>query len=255
MTWRKLLLGALAVLMASCSAPRPTQPPVTPTAAATRVRVERATPTKSAGETSTPVAVATATAAASATVAPTATPAATPLPSPTVSTSQSGGAAAPARIQATLVATGSVMAKSVPSLDPRKYAAPVLLTPDNNAVYHVSQPVVHFVWANTPSDLLTFGQMAQCTSDATHFRKVFETTHLVFHSLDTARPDIEAFMDTGTDFNLNLTKVSPGRYSWSVNVTAVCESYVIGQRNTTIERRYLGAVSPSSAPRTLVWIP
>lgn len=147
------------------------------------------------------------------------------------------------------------MAKSVPSLDPRKYAAPVLLTPDNNAVYHVSQPVVHFVWANTPSDLLTFGQMAQCTSDATHFRKVFETTHLVFHSLDTAQADIEAFMDTGTDFNLNLTKVSPGRYSWSVSVAAVCESYVIGQRNTTIERRYLGAVSPSSAPRTLVWIP
>lgn len=252
---RRISLFAIvmALLVTGCAAPRPTPPQAEPTA--TRARVERATPTRPAGETSTPRVVTTATAAASATVAPTATPAATPLPSPTVSTSQSGGAAAPARIQATLVATGSVMAKAVPSLDPRKYPAPVLLTPDNNAVYHVSQPVVHFVWANTPSDLLTFGQMAQCASDATHFRKAFETTHLVVHSLDTARPDIEAFMDTGTDFNLNLTKVSPGRYSWSVNVTAVCESYVIGQRNTTIERRYLGAVSPSSAPRTLVWIP
>ncbi len=265
---KPLFALVFALLVTSCAAPRPVLPQAEPTA--TRTRGERPTPTKPAGETSTPAAVATV--AASPTVAPTAaatvTPApttanpvkpigeaTTPSPSPAPKAMTSGSAATPTIPPPTLVATGSVLAKAVPSLDPRKYAAPVLLTPDNNAVYHVSQPLVHFVWGNTPSDLLTFGQLPQCASGATNFRKVFESTHLVFHSLDAARPDIEAFMDTGTDFNINLTTVPSGRYSWWVNVAAVCESYVIGKRTTTIERYYLGAVSPSTAPRTLVWIP
>jgi hypothetical protein len=141
-----------------------------------------------------------------------------------------------------------------------------VLSPDNNAVYHISQSVVRFTWGNTPSDLMKFGQMAQCTSDATHFRKAFETNQIVIHSLDSAQPDIIGWMDTGTDYTLNLTTLYPtplpaGRYSWTVNIGVVCESSVVGQRNdilghkNTLERTYLGAVSPSSAPRTFTWIP
>jgi|GEM_PF-4194562 len=248
MSWRKLFL-VFMVLIVGCSAPQPTQPQIAPTTAATRVRVERATPTKAAAETRLPIVAATATAAASATVAPTATPA------PTVSTSQSSGAAAPARIQATLVATGSVMAKSVPSLDSRKYPAPALLTPYDNAVYHVAQPVVTFTWTNTPDELMRFGQIAGCISDDTHFRKAFETNQILIRRPDAKQPDIVGWMDTGTDYTLNLTTLAPGRYSWSVNVGVVCESYVVGQRTATIERAYLGAVSPASAPRMFTWIP
>ncbi len=151
--------------------------------------------------------------------------------------------------------------EAVPSLDQNKYPAPVPVTPDDNAVFHVAQPVVHFVWTNTPADLMTFGQLSECQPDSTHFRYALETTQLVFHSLDNAQPDIVAWMDTGTDYNLNLTTVKPGRYSWWVNIGVICQSYVIGQRNdlpqhkSTLDRTYLGQVSPSSAPRMLTWIP
>ena len=83
----------------------------------------------------------------------------------------------------------------------------------------------------------------------------------MIHSLDTAQPDIVGWMDTGTDYTLYLTPLPAGRYSWTVNIGVVCESYVVGQRNdilghkNTLERTYLGAVSLSSAPRTFTWIP
>jgi hypothetical protein len=161
---------------------------------------------------------------------------------------------------------------SVPSLDPRKYPAPKPLTPDDNAVYHVSQPVVRFAWNNTPSDLMRFGQMAQCTSDATHMRKAFETNQIVIHSLDTSQPDIVGWMDTGTDYTLDLSTLPAGRYSWIVNIGVVCESHIVGKRDnttpldddknndpayhkSTLERTYLGLVSLSSAARMFTWIP
>jgi len=125
----------------------------------------------------------------------------------------------------------------------------------------VSQPVVHFAWSATPTDLMTFGQTPGCVSDATIFRRAFESYQLVIHSLDTPRADQVQWTDNGTVFDLNLTTVPQGRYSWSVNVVTLCESYVVGQHNdlpqhkSTLQRAYLAPASPTSATRTINWVP
>jgi hypothetical protein len=148
-----------------------------------------------------------------------------------------------------------------PSLNPNKYPAPVLLTPQDGAVYHDAQPIVHFTWTNTSDKLLLFGEEPQCTSDATHFRHTFETNQLVIHSLDGKQPDRVQWQDAGTEYYLNLTTVPAGRYSWWVNIGVVCESYVVGQRDgtpwqkSTLERTYLGQVSPNSPARMFTWTP
>jgi hypothetical protein len=261
MRWLVCVVG-LAVLAAGCMPTSPTQPTTTPVVLPTGIRIVRPT--------SAPTVAATATLSASAT--PTLPiPTATPAPSATATATRVNSSVARTNPPATLVATGSA-AMSVPSLDVRKYPAPKSLTPDDNALYHVSQPVVRFIWGNTPADLMTFGQMSQCTSDATHFRKAFETNQIVIHSLDTAQADIVGWMDTGADYTLNLTTLPAGRYTWSVNIGVVCESYTVGQRDdthplyenrnndpayhsSTLQRTYLGPVSLSSTPRTFTWIP
>ncbi len=253
----------LAVLAAGCQPAQSTPSSVKPVVTATQFRIERPT--------FAPSLLATPTLRASATpgLSPIAT--ATPAPSSTATVTNASAAKVRTNPPAALAATGSA-AMSVPSLDPRKYPAPKPLAPDGNAVYHVSQPVIHFVWGNTPSDLMKFGQMPQCTSDATHFRKAFETNQIVIHSLDAAQPDIAGWMDTGTDYTLNLTTLPAGRYAWSVNISVVCESHIVGKRDdthplydnrnndpayhqSTLERTYLGPVSLSSAPRMFTWIP
>ena len=251
--WLVCVVG-LAVLAAGCMSTSPTQPTTTPVVLPTSLRIVRPT--------SAPTVAATATATLSAPATPTLLPiaTATPAPSPMATANNVSAASIRTNPPATLVATGSA-AMSVPSLDLCKYPAPKPLAPDDDAVYHASQPEVHLTWGNTPSDLMKFGQMSQCTSDATHMRKAFETNQIVIHSLDTSQPDIVGWMDTGTDYTLNLTNLPAGRYSWTVNIGVVCESYVVGQRNdilghkNTLERTYLGSVSLSSAPRTFTWIP
>jgi len=249
--WLVWVVG-LAVLAAGCQSAQATPSPVKPVATATQFRLERPTLAPS------PLATPTLRATAPAWLLPLAT--ATPAPSSTATATSASSAAVRTNPPAALVATGSA-AMSVPSLDLRKYPAPKPLAPDDDAVYHASQPEVHLTWGNTPSDLMKFGQMSQCTSDATHMRKAFETNQIVIHSLDTSQPDIVGWMDTGTDYTLNLTNLPAGRYSWTVNIGVVCESYVVGQRNdilghkNTLERTYLGSVSLSSAPRTFTWIP
>jgi len=170
------------------------------------------------------------------------------------------------------------------TLNPRKFPAAALLAPDINATYHVSQPVVHFAWSDvsqpvvhdassdTPTNMLTFGQMPGCVSDATNFRRALESYQLVVHSLDVSRPDIVQWTEKNPTFDLNLTTVPAGRYSWSVNVVTLCESYVVGQRDdtrptakahssdpafhkSTLQRTLLGPVSPTSATRTINWVP
>ena len=158
------------------------------------------------------------------------------------------------------------------SLDPRKYPTPIQLAPDNNVTYHVAQPIVHFAWSATPTDLMTFGQTPGCVSDATNFRRALESYQLIIHSLDTPRADQVQWTDNGTTFDLNLTTVPQGRYSWSVNVVTLCESYVVGQRDdtrptvkahssdpafhkSTLQRAYLRPVSPTSATRIINWVP
>lgn len=260
--WLVWVVG-LAVLAAGCQSAQSTPLPVKPVAAPTQFRIERPT--------FAPSLLATPTLRASAT--PGLSPIATATPAPPSTATATSASAAKVRTNppATLVATGSA-AMSVPSLDSRKYPAPSPLMPDDNAVYHVSQPVVRFVWGNTPPDLMKFGQMPQCASDATRFRKAFETNQIVIHSLDTAQPDIVGWMDTGTDYTLNLTTLPAGRYAWSVNIVVVCESHIVGKRDdthplydgknndpayhrSTLERACLGPVSLSSAPRMFTWIP
>jgi hypothetical protein len=265
MTIRKWLVGVLTVLMvAGCAAPPPTRPQVVPTAAAptaTRTRAVRPTPTPEA----------TATATALPTVAPSATattaPTVTPSPSPTTMPSNAAVLPAPKSSVASGAASGVLL-----SIDPRKYPTPIQLAPDNNVTYHVAQPVVHFAWSATLTDLMTFGQTPGCVSDATNFRRAFESYQLVIHSLDTPRADQVQWTDNGTAFDLNLTTVPQGRYSWSVNVVTLCESYVVGKRDdtrplydnrnndpafhtSTLQRTYLGPVSPTSVTRMINWVP
>jgi len=253
---RKWLLGVLTVLMvAGCSAPQPTRPQVVPTTAtasptATRARTVRPTPT--------PQATATATTSPSVAPSATATTVLTLAPSPSPTAMPAGAAVQPAPKSsvASSAASGVLL-----SPDPRKYPTPVLLTPDNNATYHVAQPVVHLAWSATPTDLMTFGQMPGCVSDATNFRRAFESYQLVIHSLDAPHADIVQWTDNGTEFDLNLTTVPQGRYSWSVNVVTLCESYGVGQRNdlpqhkSTLQRAYLAPASPTSATRSINWVP
>ena len=261
MTVRKLMLGLLIVFVAAgCSAPRPTQPQATPPAAAavpTATRAQRVRPT--------PEASATATALPTVVPSVTATTAPTVPPSPAPTATPANVAAQPASKPG--IASGVLLA-----INPRKYPAPVLITPDNSATYHVSQPVVHLAWSAAPTDLMTFGQTPGCVSDATNFRRAFESYQLVIHSLDAQRADQVQWTDNGTVFDLNLTTVPQGRYAWSVNVVTLCESYVVGKRNdtrplydnknndpayhqSTLQRTYLGPVSPTSAVQVINWAP
>ena len=252
MMTRKWILGVLTILMvAGCAAPQPTRLQPTPAAAAavptaTRARTVRPTPTPEA----------TATATALPTVAPSVTattaPTVTPSPSPTAMPADAAVQPAPK----SSVASGVLLA-----IDPRKYPAPALLTPYDNTTYHVAQPVVHLAWSATPTDLMVFGQTPGCVSDATNFRRAFESYQLVIHSLDARRADQVQWTDNGVTFDLNLTTVPQGRYAWSVSVVTLCESYVAGQRNdlpqhkSTLQRTYLGPVSPTSATRIINWVP
>jgi hypothetical protein len=267
-TVRKLMLGVSIVLVAAgCAAPQPTRPQATPAAAAvvpTATRAQRARPTPTPEAKATATALPTVAPSATATTAPTAAPSLTPTVAPT------RAAAAPANLPA---APGSSVSSGVLlSLDPRKYPVPALLTPGNNATYHVSQPVVHLAWSATPTDLMTFGQTPGCVSDATNFRRAFESYQLVIHSLDAQRADQVQWTNNGTVFDLNLTTVPQGRYAWSVSVVTLCESYVVGQRNdtrplydnknndpayhkSTLQTTYLGPVSPTSETRIINWIP
>jgi hypothetical protein len=109
-------------------------------------------------------------------------------------------------------------------------------------------------WKAVSDDLMTFGQTPGCASDATNFRRALEVYQLVIRNLDGQRPD-QAQWEESTQFSLNLTPLPEGRYSWSVNVATICESYVVGKRASTIGRSYLAAASPVSAARTFTWIP
>ena len=245
---RKLLLGILiAVLVTGCAAPRPAQPQQA-ALAATPTRVQR--PTRAPEPTATATVVASPTAAPTATVA---TPA-TPQPLPTATVTPSSDAAAPANLS-TAPTTGGKGSGVVLSLNSRKYPAPTLLTPDNNATYHVAQPVVRMAWSATSTDLMTFGQTPGCVSDATNFRRAFESYQLVIHSQDAVRADQVQWTENSAEFDLNLTTAPQGRYSWSVSVVTLCESYVAGQRAKTITRSFVGPASPVSASRTFTWIP
>lgn len=274
----KTILGVLIVLLvAGCAAPQLTRSQVAPTTAAaaptaTRARAARPTPTPAPEATTTATTLPTVAPSATATTAPTVTP------SPALTVTPADVAAQPASA-APSGAFGVLLA-----LNPRKFPAPALLTPSDNATYHVSQPVVHFAWSDvsqpvvhssssgTPTNLLTFGQMPGCVSDATNFRRALESYQLVVHSLDVSRPDIVQWTEKNPTFDLNLTTVPAGRYSWSVNVVTLCESYVVGQRNdtrptaeahssdpafhkSTLQRTYLGPVSPTSITHTINWVP
>ena len=263
MTVRKLMLGLLIVFVAAgCAAPQPTRPHATPAASAavpTATRAQRARPTPTPEASATATALPTAAPSATATTAPTVTRSPAPMATP------ANAAAQPASKPG--VASGVLLA-----INSRKYPAPVLLTPGNSATYHVSQPVVHLAWSATPTDLMTFGQTPGCVSDATNFRRAFESYQLVIHSLDAQRADQVQWTDNGTTFDLNLTTVPPGRYSWSVKVVTLCESYVVGKRDdtrplydnrnndpayhqSTLQRTYLGPVSLTSATRIINWVP
>jgi len=102
---------------------------------------------------------------------------------------------------------------------------------------------------------MTFGQTPGCVSDATNFRRAFESYQLVIHSLDAQRADQVQWNENNPTFDLNLTTLPQGRYAWSVSVATLCESYVAGQRAKTITRSFLGPVSPTSATRAFNWIP
>jgi len=277
MVHKTILRVLIVLLVAGCAAPQPTRPQPTPAAAAA---VPTATRARAARPTSTPTPEATATATALPMVAPSAT--ATTAPTATLSPS-------PTMTPANVVAQSASVAPSGASgvlltLNPRKFPAPALLTPDINVTYHVSQPLVHFAWgdvsqpvvhdasSDTPTNMLTFGQMPGCVSDATNFRRALESYQLVVHSLDVARPDIVQWTEENPTFDLNLTTVPAGRYSWSVNVVTLCESYVVGQRDdtrsagkahssdpafhkSTLQRAYLRPVSPTSATRIINWVP
>jgi len=249
----KLLMGIVAILVAGCAAPQSAQPQVAAAAAAvttaTATRVARSTPAIASQAMTTMLP----TVAPSAT--PTSTPTATPVPSPTAT----AAAVTSAKSQTAATTSGQGSGVLLP-LDSRKYSTLTLLTPDNNATYHVAQPVVHLAWSATSTDLMTFGQTAGCVSDATNFRRAFESYQLVIHSLDGKQADQVQWTENSTEFDLNLTTLPEGRYSWSVNVVTLCESYVVGERNglqhkSTLERTYVAATSPTSATRIINWVP
>jgi hypothetical protein len=110
-------------------------------------------------------------------------------------------------------------------------------------------------WSAAPTDLVKFGQMTGCVSDATNFRRSLESYQLVIRSLDVQRPDMVQWTEIGTEFDFNLTTVPQGRYAWSVSVVALCESYVVGKKALTTERILLGPASPTSATRIVNWVP
>ena len=254
MRMRMLAIGVLVALIAAgCAAAAPTaRPQTTPGAAAavptaTRVRGQQPTPTPAPTET--------------ASVTPTAQPTvepSTPMPSPTAITAPSSASVAPANPQmnppAAPLTTGSTSGVLL-RLNPLKYPAPTLLAPADNAVYHVSQPVVQLVWSGSDSSFMTFGQMPGCVSDATNFRRAFESYQLVIHNMDGTRPDMVQWNENNPEFYLNLTTVPAGRYSWKVNIVTLCESYVVGQRATTIQRSLVAPSSPTSATRIINWVP
>lgn len=271
MTCRKMLLGVLMVLLvAGCAAPTPSRPQsVAPAASAPAVSAPAATATRArqgqVRPTQTVTSAVTATALPSATRSPAPTATATLAPTATATPVKVTGAVNP--VAAVTRASGVLLA-----LDARKYPSPALLGPENNATYHVSQPVVHFAWSPTPTDLLKFGQMPGCVSDAVNFRRAFESYQLVIRSLDGTRPDQARWTDNNPSFDLNLTTVPAGRYAWTVNVVTLCESYVVGQRHdthplyenrnsdpayhpSTLQTTLVGAVSPWSATRSINWVP
>jgi hypothetical protein len=245
---KRLLAGIVAILLVGCAAPQSVAPQVAAAAAVTST----GTRDRSTQPTSTPEAQATAT--ASPTVVPSTTATITPTVMPTVTPQPSQTTAASVQSQSALTTSGKASGVLL-SLDSVKYPTPTLLTPDNNATYHVSQPVVHLAWMAAPTDLMTFGQTTGCVSDAINFRRAFESYQLVIHSLDVTQPDIVQWTENSTTFDWNLTTVPQGRYSWSVNVVTLCESYVVGQRSKTITRSLLSPVSPTSATRMITWIP
>jgi hypothetical protein len=183
----------------------------------------------------------------------------TPLPTPTAAAQPANIAIPPAYQPAPpLIADGGLLL----AIDPRKYPAPILLTPGDNVTYHVSQSVVHIAWSATPTDLMEFGQTPGCVSDATIFRRAYESYQLIIHSLDASRPDQVQWTDNNPSYDLNLTTVPAGRYTWEANVVTLCQSYEIGLRNdlskyhkSTLETTLVGAVSPTSGTRTINWVP
>ena len=254
MRMRKLAIGVLVALIAGgCAAAAPTARPQTAPGAeaavptATRVRGQQPTPTPAATEA----------ASVTPTVQPTVEPS-TPTPQPTATTVPSSAGAAPANPRANPPAapltTGSASGVLL-RLSPSKYPAPTLLAPADNAVYHVSQPVVQLAWSGSDSSFMTFGQTPGCVSDATNFRRAFESYQLVIHNMDGARPDMVQWNENNPEFDLNLTTVPPGRYSWKVNIVTLCESYVMGQRVKTIQRSLVTPASPTSATRVINWVP
>jgi hypothetical protein len=262
-----LLMGIIAILLAGCAVPQSAQIQAVSAAAVvpTTALVQAATRAQlSPLVTLTQTAEAQATATASPTVTPVATatnpsPTATPkVSSPTASVA-ANSASSFASSATSSVASSATSGVLLP-LDSHEYSAPTLLTPDNDATYHVSQPVVHLAWSATSTDLMTFGQTAGCVSDATNFRRAFESYQLVIHSLDAERTDQVQWTENSTAFDLNLTTLPAGRYLWSVNVVTLCESYVVGERNglhqkSTLERIYVAAASPTSATRIINWVP
>lgn len=240
----KLLMGIVVILMASCTAPQATQPQAASSVStATRARAVQPTPTVEAQITAT----------ATPTVAPSAT--ATTSPSPTDTPIQVLSQTASVTASATSSPASSAASGVLLAINPNKYPTPSLLMPDNNTTYHVSQPVVHLAWSATPTDLMTFGQTPGCVSGSTNLRRAFESYQLVIHSLDAKRADQVQWTENSTGFDLNLTTLPQGRYSWSVNIITVCESYVVGQRNKTITRSFVGQVSPTSATQIINWVP
>lgn len=250
---RKFMLGVLIVLMAAgCAAPQPTRPqatprgaaaaPAAPTATATRARQQQQRPTQTPEPT--------------ATGAPTVAPTMPPKPTPTATALPADGAGGnPSNPQPASGVPSGVASGVVLALSPWKYPAPTLLTPDNNMTYHISQPVVHMAWSAAPTDLVKFGQMTGCVSDATNYRRALESYQLVVRSLDVQRPDLVQWTEIANQFDFNLTTVPQGRYAWSVSVVALCESYVVGQKGSTTQRTLLGSASPTSAPRVVNWVP
>jgi hypothetical protein len=264
-----VLVGIVAILLVGCTAPQPAASQVTAVAVqpAPQSAPQPAPQSASVAQpiaAMTPNTTRTRTAQAASTLAtlPTNAPTATASPLPTA-TATATATAVPTATVTTAAAAKSQIASATNgqasgvllSLNAAKYSAPALLSPDNNATYNVSQPVAHLAWSATSTDLLTFGQTAACVSDATHFRRAFESYRLVIHSLDASQPDIVQWTENNPSFDLNLTTAPQGRYTWSVDVVTLCESYVVGQRGSTITRSLVGAASPASATRSINWIP
>jgi len=284
MNWRNaILFGLILVIVTGCSSggPAPAIVGATPTrestganataraqiaatATAAAARPAQAAPVR-------PTATATVAATATATAAPTATPTSVPTVLPTATTAPTSAAVAPANPSGNPPTIG-LSSGTLLALNARKYPAPTLATPGDNTTYHVSQPVAHLAWSPTPTDLLKFGQMPGCTSDAVNFRRAYESYQLIIHSLDATRPDQVQWTDNNPSYDLNLTTVPAGRYAWTVNVVTLCESYVVGERHdtrplydnrntdpayhqSTLQTTLVGAVSPWSATRIVNWVP